>query len=226
MNYYTLAFLIGFVIYMIIHLIFCFAEKEDYRKKSKPFCLLFLICASVSAAIVTGNYYLLIVAAGSFFGELGDVFLIWKKNKTLFVIGTLSFILGHFCYLAYLLYALSIDHVDVPLPATIVIAVVLVILVIGLYPFTRKLAGRSALLGNFYMPFLVVMEAASVFALVSLNWYWPLILMSIGYILFLFSDTFLIYTTFIKDKKRRDFWIMLTYLLAEILIVVGLIMII
>lgn len=226
MSTLTIIFLSCFVLYTIVHLIFCFAEKEDYRKKSKPFCLLFLVAASITEAIVSKNYYLFIVAAGSLLGSIGDIFLIWKRNKKLFVFGTLSFIAGHFCYLGYLLFALSNENITVPLPATIIIAVVLVILVIGLYPFTRKLAGRAALLGNFYMPFLVVMEAASIFALVSLNGYWPMILMSVGYILFLSSDTFLIYTTFIKDKKRRDFWIMLTYLLAELLIVLSLLLLI
>jgi hypothetical protein len=45
----------------------------------------------------------------------------------------------------------------------------------------------------------------------------------IGLVLFIISDTFLTYTMFIKDVKRRDFYIMFTYLAAQVLFLVGII---
>ena len=46
----------------------------------------------------------------------------------------------------------------------------------------------------------------------------------IGYFLFILSDTLLVNSTFIKDFKKRDFYIMATYLCAEFLIVFGLLL--
>jgi hypothetical protein len=45
----------------------------------------------------------------------------------------------------------------------------------------------------------------------------------IGLVLFIISDSFLTYTMFIKDVKRRDFYIMFTYLAAQVLFLVGII---
>lgn len=50
------------------------------------------------------------------------------------------------------------------------------------------------------------------------------ILIFIGVIIFILSDSILSFTTFILDIKRRDFYIMLTYLIAQSLIAINLVM--
>ncbi|MCF0107604.1 MAG: hypothetical protein HUJ59_01125, partial [Bacilli bacterium] len=52
------------------------------------------------------------------------------------------------------------------------------------------------------------------------------IFFTIGYIFFIISDVILIITTFVKDIEKRDFPIMLFYLLAQLFIISGLISII
>jgi hypothetical protein len=52
----------------------------------------------------------------------------------------------------------------------------------------------------------------------SLMWYGVA-----GMILFIISDSFLTYTMFIKDVKRRDFYIMASYLAAQVLFLFGII---
>ena len=78
------------------------------------------------------------------------------------------------------------------------------------------------------MPFLLVLLATGIFFAIFLDQKGlsplPGIFMAAGYLLFFVSDCTLIFTTYIKDIKRRDFPIMLTYLLGEFGIVFGLIL--
>ena len=100
----------------------------------------------------------------------------------------------------------------------------------ALYPFNKKLAGIATLAGNFYIPFLFVLLALSIFFGIKLDQAGqsslPGTLIAVGYGMFIISDITLILTTFVKDIRRRDFPIMLTYLLGEFGIVFGLLSVI
>ena len=78
------------------------------------------------------------------------------------------------------------------------------------------------MLGSFYMPFLLFVGLFTVILVGSIPESYELLLTFIGYGFFIFSDAFLLFTTYIKDKKRRDFYIMSTYFLGELFITFGL----
>ena len=210
----------------IMHLVFCFIENEKLRKITKPICLLLL---GIAAAVAAPKYPLIYI--GAFLGAIGDVLLINKSKLTFFLAGTAVFICGHGCYFAQIMMHLSTYGGFVfPWWAYLIVFGTLLVLTFALYPFDKKLAGIATLAGNFYMPFLVVLIASGVFLAIKMNQAGnnPLagILISIGYLMFITSDATLIYTTFVKDIKRRDFPIMITYLLGEFGIVFGLLSVI
>lgn len=204
--------------YSIAHLVFCFLEKEKLRKITKPFCLVLL---GIAALVAKPDLPLIYI--GAFLGAIGDIFLINKKKMLFFLTGTFFFISGHGCYFAQIMMHLAnLAGVVLPFWAYIILFASLLILTFALYPLDKKLAGIATLAGNFYMPFLVVLLISGIFLAIKVNPCWAGISVAAGYILFFGSDATLIYTTFVKDVRRRDFYIMLTYLLGEFGIVFGL----
>lgn len=216
-----------FGLYSVMHLVFCFLEMETLRKWTKPFCLVILGTAAIFAAPTYPLIYI-----GAFCGAIGDIFLIRKDDVRFFLIGTGIFIAGHGCYFAQaILYMQEFCFVTVPWWVFVIIFGTLIALTFGLYPFTKKLAGKATYAGNFYMPFLLVLAATGIVLACLLKNEGELppaggIFFTIGYLCFFASDSILIFSTFVKDFARRDFPIMLTYLLGEFFIVLGLVLVV
>ena len=219
-NKIAVAFLIGYGVFSIIHLIFAFLVNERLRKITKPFCMLFL---TIAAIIALPNYPLIYI--GAFLGLVGDVFLIRQDKNLCFFAGTISFALGHICYASQIIIYLSKSGIDVPWFFYVAVGVFLFAMVIGLYPFTKKLAGKAALIGNFYIPLLFVMLGLGIWTIVSVVPNYGGVMITLGYGLFIFSDLFLVLSKFKFHVYRKDFYIMLSYLSAQVLIVVGLLLI-
>ena len=207
-------------VYSIFHLVLCFFESEKLRKISKPFCMALL---AVGAVLAAPNYPLIYL--GPVFGLIGDILLIFKKKFRFFIYGMVAFMCNHVCYFIQILIFIGKTGVNVPWYFFLVMGIALVAIVIGLYPFTKKLAGRAALLGNLYIPLMICVGVMAAWLLTELKVTYPGLFILLGYIIFLLSDSILIYTTFKKDIRRRDLYIMFTYLMAEFLIVFGLILI-
>lgn len=212
----SLVFLILFGVISLIHLYFCYKENEKFRHITKPICLLFLALAAVFYAPREPLIYI-----GALLGMGGDIFLLRKKDKICFFVGMILFIVGHILYFA----AISKGFGDtLPFYTYLIVAGGLLVIAVALYPVTKKLAGGlTSFIGNIYMGLLVVLLGFGV-ALAFVNQEHMLsgILFACGYLSFFVSDTILTLTTFVKDVKRRDLYIMFFYLLAEALIVVSL----
>lgn len=202
----------------LLHLFFCFFEKEKERKISKLFCVSLL---GIAAILYKPDAPLIYV--GAFLGVIGDLFLIFKDKLKYFFIGTIIFIGGHVCYLAQAILYIN-PNSTLPWPTYLIVGIILVALTFGLYPITGKKLGPVALLGNFYMPFLLVMLSLGIYLAVTSVNYTSGIMFTFGYLSFFISDSILVYTSFFKDIKRRDFYIMIFYLLAESLIIAGLLL--
>lgn len=212
-----------FIVYgvvSLVHLFFCLMEMEKARKITKLFCMPFLIAAAI---VAVPGYPLIYIAP--FFGLIGDFLLIWKKKLTFFILGMVAFLINHSCYFAQIIIFLTKTGTSVPWYFFMVMGIALFAITIGIYPFTKKLAGRAALLGNVYMPFMVCVGIMSAWLLSELHINYPAMFILLGYVIFLLSDGILIYTKFKKDVKRRDFFIMSTYLIAQFLIVFGMVLI-
>lgn len=205
-----------FIVTSIFEIVFAYLEKEYWRKLFKPFCTLFLGIAVV--LFIPGHF---LVYLGMFFGVVGDIFLISKKNSTYFKIGTFSFLFGHICYISEMLFILLQNKIGwyfYPIGAFFVL-----VFIIGAYPLTNKLTNKNkflSLLGNTYLSSLLLTTITSIF--VCYNGYFNyMFLTTIGGISFLISDLILVYVRFKKDIRRRDYYVMLFYLLGQCLIVLG-----
>lgn len=219
MNVLSYIFIGLFSIASVIELVFAFLEKEKARMIVKPLCLFLLAIF----AMVT-NFASPLIYLGALFGMLGDVFMFRKKTRFYFVLGTIAFLAGHICYVSEILFViLKGVHLD------IVFFVISIVSVVGvslfLTPISYKVCKNKqlALLGSFYLTILISVSSFAICA--ACQGFMPYILLTIiGGMVFLSSDLVLIYVTFIKDFKRRDFYVMALYLSGQALIVLGLVL--
>jgi uncharacterized membrane protein YhhN len=138
------------------------------------------------------------------------------------MIGTVAFLLGHLCYISEILFVMMKAQ---PLSwwFYVVVAFSILLIVLGAYPLSKKLTNSRylALLGNTYLSMLVLVTVVATIA--SFNGFANYMVLGIlGGISFLASDLILTRATFIKDFKRRDYYIMLFYLLGQAFIITGL----
>lgn len=211
-------FLAIFIISSTIHLYASYKSDKPLRNKTKPFILLALLgwyicCASNPRCIV-------IVAIIT--SWLGDVLLIPKGVKW-FTAGGISFGISHLCFVfAYM------QHIDFSLVS--VWAIVLIALVYftavclvfkGLKPHLPKPLFYPMLV---YLMINGTMNSFALFQLISLPCA-ATVITFIGAVLFFVSDSTLFYVRFKKDSIfKNHFIVMLTYTIAEFMIIQGLIM--
>ena len=202
-----------FVVSSIVHLVFCFLEKELARKITKPFCVAFL---AIAIAIFIPQYPLVYV--GMLLGWVGDICLL-KKNKVWpFACGMIAFLIGHILYISQLMIIAKPNHYAYFL----VMALYLILFILFMFRPINKVAHIKGLAfgGDVY------------FATLSLDLIWAVIccingyfdycfIIVLGAICFIVSDIYLAYNSFVSRRKRKDFYIMVTYLLAQSLIGIG-----
>lgn len=205
-------FLALFLLASLLELYFAFREQEGPRKVVKTFCLLFLAAAVI--ALVPNEPLLYF---GLLLGALGDFFLIFKKSSRLFVLGTIAFFADHACLIAeYILLTQRGGPAYLAFTFAFLPLFTLAFMVAG-----WKLTG-SKLMGTFGTVY---------FAILALDFLWAVIasavagrffyLAAIGGAFFILSDVILSITRYKKTVKRREFYVMLTYLLAQACVGLG-----
>jgi uncharacterized membrane protein YhhN len=200
-----------FFISMVAQLVFAFLEKEKYRVIEKPFCLftlgLFAVCVLPTHPLI----YL-----GAFFGMIGDVLVI-VKNKKYFNWGVLSFFFGHVLYVIEIVFFILDAKLDWYY-FIILCGGFLLIYVLLIIPFRKCTKVIEEMLGMaLYYGFLFAILPFMIVTYVRVGSF--MYLGIIGSVLFIISDLIILFTKYIKKFKRYDFYIMLTYLLAQFLIV-------
>jgi len=220
MNAQTIVLLIGLGLFFIlsaIEVFYGFIEDEKNRKIWKVFPAFVL---SIFLMITFPNYPLVYFAV--LLGFFGDLLLIWERNKVVFIVGGVCFFIGH---LLYLLEIIFISNLNLLWYGYLGLVLGFVIFFILLFIILRKKIGGTimVLLASAYFYILILNFVLSVIALITTKNYY-LISVSIGYLMFIVSDTLLSYKLFIKEYKMDDFYIMSAYLLAQLFISVGLLL--
>jgi len=199
----------------LIHLYACLKEKNKLRAVTKPMLMPLL----AAFYLVSTSEPHLIVAAALLFGAVGDVFLLFPDKPARFMMGGLSFGMGHILYMAaFFLYA---GAAKLPIYGiALILAFFIAASVIGftrLKPNIPKKLNGSMLC---YMLLLCAMSAAatiSFFAEPSPR----RALFPLGAILFLLSDALLARLIFVHENEGRNFSVMASYLAAQTLITAG-----
>lgn len=170
--------------------------------------------------------YLLLTSAPEYWvilalicGCVGDIFLMWVERKEFLISGLAAFLLGHVFYSLILLR--STDFLSVlPLWAYLLIVPYLLYLVLAY----AKLADY---IGSMKIPVIVYMAVIMFMSFVSLSRAWvyqgpAFWLPFVGSLFFVISDTVLAFHVFRCEIRDANVWVMTTYVLAQMCIVLGL----
>ncbi|MGL5085465.1 MAG: lysoplasmalogenase [Clostridium sp.] len=207
--------LIIFLIVFIMHIIYTKNENRKGRIWTKPFLMPLLAMYYV----VSANEVNKLIVIALLFGFIGDVFLMWDNRENNFLFGLGAFFLGHLCYVILFIKDVSFSK-DVPIWFYIII----LIYVLGAIVIMGKL---NNYLGAMKIPAYLYAIVILLMSFTSLTRVWVIgmniefILSFIGTILFLCSDTILGFATFKGKFKYASVYIMITYVLAQALIVFG-----
>lgn len=205
---FLIIFVTIFLFMAIIELYFCFHEDDKYRKIFKCFPL-FLI--AIIILISDYNLYLLTITALLYC--LGDFFLL-SNHKKWFVIGSISFVLGHIVFLifAHIHFNISLNSYLYSIPFILLVAILVVIF---LFKYLKiKFIGGALV----YLGLLTLGMMTNIFELGLVNYEPKRLLIVFGFLIYLISDLMVILKRFASFKKRNDFYIMGTYFLANCLL--------
>jgi uncharacterized membrane protein YhhN len=200
-----------FIVVSTVHILSVKNENKIGKSLTKPFLMPLLILIYV---ISEKNPQALVIAAlvSAF---LGDVFLMGKQGC--FIAGVLSFLSGHIFYILVFvnsIYTFKLNY--------IFIIVALLYISYGIFifnklrPFLKTLKIPAIL----YIISILTMSFTSFIRINNFNNY-KMLLPFIGSILFVISDTLLAFNIFKGDSKRREVYVMLTYILGQTFIILG-----
>lgn len=210
--------MVAFALYFLasaVHLYFVYKENEAGRRLTKIVPLLLLSVSSLFL-LSEGRLGLLPAVVGFLLSILGDFLFLYKKKKPFLIVGTAAFFLAH----AAFLFAIGAFFPEtasffpyglIYLPAAAVLA---------FYPVYRFVRGSLvfSLLGSAYFAFVTALAFFFVLRFFDPGTPFSLAETAVGLaggVLFAISDMINAYTLFRKDVKRRDFYIMLPYILAQ-----------
>lgn len=212
MNQISLTFLIILMFDAILHIVL--QKNRTAVLITKPFLIPLLVLYYGFGN--PGENWLLII--GALFGWGGDVLLMWAEKPKMFMFGLLSFMVGHFFYIATFL--LSIETWSVNL----LLGLIAIPIFIGYSLwFVKKIKDGA---GKMYVPvivYIVVIEIMSFTALLRAIDFgilagWTTF---IGSLFFIISDSIIAWNKFVKEIKEERILVMTTYILAQFLIVQG-----
>lgn len=199
---------IAFWMFSIFHLYTCFKEYTTIRMITKVFIVPMLI-----VIVLVNKAYNTFLIPGLILGWIGDIFLLYPEKKKCFILGTLSFGIGHLFYILATIseYVKFSQIVDIPLFIFIICGLITICLLLISFIKIRKVIGMIAILGACYFSLLVSVIVITFFA--------KQYLLSLAFLIFIASDIILSIDSFYKPIKRNHFYIMLTYISAQFLVV-------
>lgn len=211
-------FLLLFITSSAVHLWASAKSDINLRAKTKGFILSSLLLWYITTSVQPESF----VIAALLFSWFGDILLIGKGIKW-FASGGISFGLSHvfFC----LSYLNQIQFNSIPVAVLIVAAIVYITAGLIIFSKLKVFLPKSLLAAMF--SYMLVNSTQGCFALLRLLTLRNTagLITFIGTTLFFISDATLFFVRFAKDgKKRNHFMVMLTYIAAEFLIVLGLVL--
>ncbi|MEQ8926187.1 MAG: lysoplasmalogenase [Fulvivirga sp.] len=197
------------------------ALNWDFEHYSKPLIVLTLFLYFITSKVERTSAFWLVVGA-LVFSWLGDSFLMYQETDTgYFVLGLLSFLVAHILY-AISYFKLRWAEAENPLLPTQKLR----------HSFTLVLAGVALVwilspnLGDMRLPVTVYAAVLTFMAIAALLRYGYTPIKSFGLVFggavfFMISDSLLAINKFLESFTYSGFWVMLTYSIAQYLIVEG-----
>ena len=213
-----------FVLASGVHLYHSWKDDAKKRAITKPMLLIFLLLFYIFAARQEPyqlSWVLVVAIATSW---LGDVLLIPKGNVW-FTCGGIAFLISHITFIA--VYVPHIDFTAVKWYIVIPVAIVYLAIALKIILSVKKNTPKIMVVPMYL--YLIANSTMNIFALMQLmsNMNFASIIAYIGAILFFTSDCTLFLVRYHDNKDiifKRHFTVMLTYLLGEALITVGILL--
>ncbi|HKC28434.1 MAG TPA: lysoplasmalogenase, partial [Jatrophihabitans sp.] len=179
----------------------------------KPATMALLLAAAATADLGDLKPWVLGALA---FGLIGDIGLMFSDGSTdlPFVLGLGAFLLGHIWYIVAFLHA-GIHGIEAVAGALVAAGIAGLTLPAVLRGVARS-AGRE-------LAFVVATYAAVLAAMTVLGVGTAIIATALGAVIFLISDTLIARERFVAPMRQRSLLIIVTYHLAQFLIVIGLV---
>jgi len=206
-----LIFLIILGIVSIVYLVSLYFKFSVYQAVLKAS----LVPLILAVYIFSADRIIVLIILALVFGWLGDVLLLKGNDFRFFAAGLVSFLLGHICYIIAM--GCFIEQFNV----TVLVISAALSVIFGLTAFkiinpvktmkTPVFAYKTAIL-------IMVIFALQIFITKGGSFG---ILVFTGSLLFLSSDSTLAYDTFKKPTKYGKYFLMITYILAQLLIALG-----
>ena len=215
-------FLALFFISCAVHLYHSWTDESKKRAITKPMLLLFLIGFYIFAEDKSNLNIVLIVALAT--SWLGDVLLIPKGNGW-FTAGGISFLISHLTFIA--VYVTNINFAKVNWFITVPVAIVYYFIAFKIIMAVKDNTPKIMVVPMYL--YLLANSTMNVFALMQLlsNPCLATALAYAGAILFFASDCTLFLVRYHENKNiifKRHFTVMLTYVLGEFLITLGILL--
>ena len=223
MEYLRFVFLALLTIATVIHLIDSWHDDSKKRRRTKPFLLILILLYYIFSA----DKISIFLCGALITSWIGDILLMGTGNKW-FTAGGISFMLSHFLFIAVYAHNLFIKPVEgiiwwIVIPAAIIYYGISLMIIRALKSTTPK-----AMLVPMYI-YLLCNSTMNIFSLMQLMSFRSAgaVIAYIGAVLFFVSDCTLYLVRYYKDKNlifKRHFTVMLTYVLGELLIAQGVLM--
>ena len=207
----------SFIGFSLVYLLILLLGNDEIAWFLKPFLLPFLILAVYRHEKFGSKNILLSALTMSWIGD--DILLFADKGELYFIAGLIAFLISHICYIilfSKLLQASLKKSNYLYWVGTTAITLYLTIMMIVLLPN----------LGELKLPVFVYALTISIMLLFAfkgfLNWHKPAnTYIVIGALVFVASDSILAFDKFYAPIQQSSLLIMSTYLIAQFLIVVG-----
>jgi len=209
--------LIGFAFALIADLIGIYLKNDILIYVAKPLVVIALILYFLSATKGIQNGFIIIIVRALIFSWLGDLVLMFDSfNKNIFLIGLLAFLFAHLIYIRFFSLVRMVEKIKLKF--------VLILSVVLYY------SGLIFLLFNdlheMKIPVMVYGIVISIMFLLALHMLFVRNkeagkLMMLGALLFVASDSILAINKFYESFEYAGIAIMLTYGIAQLLIILG-----
>lgn len=196
----------------VLQLIACFRRMLWLRRITKV--LLMPLLAALYALLAPAPHVFVIVAL--ILGGLGDLFLLFQKRHITMLLGMCAFALGHVFYIGAMLTTKPGFHLSILL-CLVIAAGWMWFVSYRLLPTAPKPLRKP---GFFYALLLCGTCLCTLYLLLSTQSLFYLISFA-GGCLFMISDTILTGQKYRKETKHGNFYVMLTYILAQLCLVTG-----
>ena len=216
-THFFYAILVTYLLIVTIHLYCCFHHHEDIRKFTK--CLLMPFLAMTYYLGCPKEKFSKVILFAILFGYLGDILLLIEG---LFLLGVVSFLVGHLLYIVTFFAETGLKNYRKNLLVFLLVCVVYFYIETEVLGYFRPALVKFGLWGPLFV-YTSILSALNISSALYAYCYRNIysILAYIGSIIFYVSDCILAKQLFFEYNKYYQISIMFTYILGQSLISLG-----